>query len=115
MQEKSDKYRIYYYIVNYERKGEVNKRMDNWSKCPRCGSNRVQKISKWIYVLTFFAGSGCLIWLGIILPLFWIFIPIFWIIAIVMLFGKDVWQCQDCKYSWKVQKVKKSSNEQESK
>jgi len=82
---------------------------DNWTPCPRCGSNRVQKISKWTYFLTFFAGSGCLIWLGIIFPLFWFLVPVLWILSVVMLFGHDVWQCQDCKYTWKVQKVKKKS------
>lgn len=81
--------------------------MDNWSTCPRCESNRVQKISKWAFALAMFGAAGCLIWIGIFFPPLWFAVPVLIILSIVMLFGRDTWQCQDCKHSWAVKKVKK--------
>lgn len=80
--------------------------MDNWSTCPRCHSNRVQKVSKWIAPITFFATSGCCIWIGFLFPPVWIAVPILWVLSLVLLFGKDTWQCQDCKKTWVVKKTK---------
>ena len=82
--------------------------MDNWSTCPRCQSNRVQKISKWIAPIALFATSGCLIWVGLLFPPVWLAIPVLWVLALIMLFGKDVWQCQDCKKAWPAKKIKES-------
>ncbi len=77
---------------------------DNWSPCPRCGSNRVQKISKWAVAFAFFFGGSLFIWLGFLLPILWLGVPIGFILGIVSLFGKTSWQCRDCKHSWPVKK-----------
>ena len=74
--------------------------MDNWSPCPRCGSNRVQKISKWAMVMSLFGAGGCLLWIGIFFPPLWLLVPIILIASFVMMFGKSTWQCQDCKKTW---------------
>lgn len=78
---------------------------DNWSSCPRCGSNRVQKISKWAVAFAFFFGGSLFIWLGFLLPILWLGVPIGFILGIASLFGKTSWQCQDCKYSWPIKKT----------
>lgn len=85
--------------------------LDNWSTCPRCDSNRVQKMSKWAFSLTFFGGAGCLLWVGFLFPPIWIAVPVLLIMSFVMLFAKDVWQCQDCKKSWAVKKNKNKPKE----
>jgi hypothetical protein len=36
----------------------------------------------------------------------WIAVPILWVLSLVLLFGKDTWQCQDCKKTWVVKKTK---------
>lgn len=83
---------------------------DNWSPCPRCGSNRVQKVSKWVIAFAFFFGGSFFIWLGILFPLLWLAVPIAFIIGIIIaLFGKNSWQCQDCKFSWPMKKQKHNS------
>lgn len=81
--------------------------LDNWSLCPRCNSNRAQKISKWVMPLSFFSSAGCFIWLGLLFPPLWIMVPVLFVLAIIMLVGKDMWLCQDCKHKWVVKKVKK--------
>jgi len=73
---------------------------DNWSPCPRCGSNRVQSVSKWAAVIALFSSAGCLIWVGILFPPLWIAVPILLIFSVLAMVGKDTWQCQDCKHTW---------------
>lgn len=74
--------------------------MDNWSPCPRCGSNRVEKLGKWAVSFIFFGGAGIFMFLGFLLPILWIAVPIMFILSVVSLFGKDTWRCKDCNYSW---------------
>lgn len=78
--------------------------MSNWSPCPRCESKRVQKVSKWGVSLFFLGAASLFIWLGFLFPIVWFLIPVFLILAIVILFGKSTWQCQDCKHSWTIKK-----------
>lgn len=84
--------------------------LDNWSRCPRCDSNRVQKISKWASFLALFGSAGCLMWVAILFPPLWIAVPVLIILAFFMLLGKDTWQCQDCKKTWIVKKAKEISD-----
>jgi len=79
----------------------------NWEPCPRCGSNKVKTLGKLWFLLIFLGSGSCLLWVGII---FW---PIL-ILAILLIlisplgfFLPKVNQCQDCKYSWKINKDKK--------
>lgn len=79
--------------------------MDNWSPCPRCNSNKVKEINKWLMSLGVFGSSGCLIWVGFLFPPLWLLVPILMIISFIMLFGKSAWQCQDCNYTWTKKKT----------
>lgn len=84
--------------------------MENWSKCPRCESNRVQKVSKVAASIAFFASGGMFIWIGLLIPFLWILVPVCFALAVLVLFGKSTWQCQDCKHTWKIEKVKNINN-----
>lgn len=75
---------------------------EDWSPCPRCGSNRVQKVYKWAIVISLLAAAGCFVWIGLFFPLLWIAIPILVVLSFISIFGKDSWQCQDCKKMWEV-------------
>ncbi len=78
--------------------------MDNWLRCPRCNSKRVRKVNKKAYVVVMFGSAGCLILVGLFFPPAWIGVPILLILSVLMLFGRDALQCQDCNYSWAVNK-----------
>ena len=79
---------------------------DNWSPCPRCGSNRVQVKSKIEMFSAFIKLSIVLFLCGIFSVLFLWLIPIAMIIAVVLLFTKKSYECQDCKYWWDDKKSK---------
>lgn len=75
-----------------------------WEPCPRCGSNKVKTLGKGTFFLIFFGSGGCLIWIG------FIFFPVLILAAILILVSPlafllpKVNQCEECKYSWKVNK-----------
>jgi hypothetical protein len=81
-------------------------RKDGWEPCPRCGSNRVQQRGKGFFFLLFVCMAGFISLLGIF------FLPLFILGGILALFSPIAFllpkmnQCQDCKYSWKVNKEK---------
>jgi len=74
---------------------------DNWERCPRCGSNKVE------------ARGGCffaLVGIGLISVSFWLLIiPPIGIVGLIAGFGvlffspfaKNSLECQDCKNRWK--------------
>ncbi|MGG3987696.1 hypothetical protein [Bacillus smithii] len=80
-----------------------------WEPCPRCGSNKVRTYGKWFWFLVPFMSGGCLVWLGIIFfPILFIALPLILISPLGFLLPK-MFQCEDCKYSWKVKKNKEVS------
>ena len=79
---------------------------DSWAPCPRCGSKRAQKQSKWAGAIALFGSAGCLIWVGFLIPLLWFLVPVLLILSFLMVFTQDTWQCQDCKHSWIVKRAK---------
>ncbi|WP_459907145.1 hypothetical protein [Desulfotomaculum defluvii] len=73
---------------------------EDWSPCPRCGSNKVQKVYKWAIVFALFCTAGCMFWIGLLFPPLLLGIPVAIILGFIMMFGKNLWQCQDCKKTW---------------
>lgn len=80
--------------------------MENWTPCPRCGSNRVQKMSKWALSIAFLSSAGCLIWVAFLIPPLWIAVLILILLGIITPLGKSFWQCKDCNYTWDVKENK---------
>lgn len=74
--------------------------MEKSSSCPRCGSINVEKVSVRAFLITLFSGIGCLFWIGLVLPIFWIIIPLAFLFLFVMLLAKQTLQCLNCKYIW---------------
>jgi hypothetical protein len=81
-------------------------RKDGWEPCPRCGSNKVQQRGKGFFFLLFICMAGVVSFVGIF------FLPLFILGGILALFSPIAFllpkinQCQDCKYSWKIDKEK---------
>jgi len=73
---------------------------NNWSVCPRCGSKKVQSVSKWLLGFVLFLSAGIFVWI----PFLWLLIPIVLILSalafLAAFFAKSMWQCQDCKHTW---------------
>lgn len=74
--------------------------MDDWSPCPRCGSNRVKTLSK-------IEGFGACLIVSLALLIFGMFFhfllwgtPIILALAIITLFTKKRYKCKDCEYVW---------------
>ena len=85
---------------------------ENWSRCPRCNSNRVQKANFTVPViifafLLFFPGS--LLFVAIWQPLWILSLILPGILILILLLHPGTWECQDCKLTWP---IKKSNIEQ---
>jgi hypothetical protein len=75
-----------------------------WHPCPRCGSTRVQEISKWLLPFTAWGLSGCVLLVGFVFPPLWLMLSVFAVMAFMGLFGKTRLQCKDCNLNWNPKK-----------
>lgn len=74
-------------------------------KCPNCESKRVVKMGKGAMALVVFCcGSFIFFLLGCLLPFLWVGIPVCCVLAVLLLAGSSVYQCQDCRNTWRVPK-----------
>lgn len=77
-----------------------------WEKCPRCNSKKVKTMGKAFWFIIPIATGSCLIWVGL-------FFMSIWIIAFSLILGSPLGfllpkmnQCEECKFSRKVEKKK---------
>ena len=74
---------------------------DNWEKCPRCESNKVQSRGGCFFLVLGLGMLSVSIWLLIIPPVGIVGILIGLLIMFASLFAKGQLQCQDCNFAWK--------------
>lgn len=84
------------------------KMSSTWEPCPRCGSIRIDERGKLFWFLVPFASGGCLVWFGLLFPLFWIFAFLLILLSPLGFFMPKIHHCKDCNYSWKAQKKGKA-------
>jgi hypothetical protein len=85
------------------------------SRCPRCGSYNVKKISSWSMFLTLLASGGCLVWLATRFPPLWVLAGIVLLFSFFVLIGKSSLRCLDCKHAWVAKKGVEKQVRQENK
>jgi hypothetical protein len=75
--------------------------MDKWQPCPRCNSNKVERIGK-LYM--FIAGifiTGVCAWITLIFPPMLIGIIIGILLMLISPFARAIMICKDCKNKWR--------------
>lgn len=83
------------------------KNKEEWQPCPRCGSNRVQKVSMWAFLLGGVAVAGCSIWLLLIslIAIAGVIVgAIVFLLGLIGIIGQrfmpTTLYCKDCNNTW---------------